>query len=225
MFCTQCGASSDDGARFCRTCGATLPTASATPGASTAATTSTPTSAVGQGSSVGASPSAFADTPTSFPSSAVLPSNLGMSGTAYAQPVVYAGFWLRFAALVVDGILLGIVGVIFGVLIGVAASAQATAIATVLTLAIIAISILYFPIMESSARQATWGKKLVGIMVTDYNGNRISFWRALGRFLGKVISQLIFYIGYIMAAFTERKQALHDIIAGTLVVKGTPNGS
>jgi uncharacterized RDD family membrane protein YckC len=73
--------------------------------------------------------------------------------------------------------------------------------------------------MESSSRQATVGKIALGIEVTDLEGNRLSFGRALGRNLAKIISALILYIGFIMAAFTKRKQALHDMIASALVVK------
>jgi uncharacterized RDD family membrane protein YckC len=78
---------------------------------------------------------------------------------------------------------------------------------------------LYFALMESSAWQATLGKKILGIQVTGLDGRRIGFGRATGRFFGKFISALILSIGFIMAGFTERKQALHDMIAGTLVVR------
>jgi uncharacterized RDD family membrane protein YckC len=77
---------------------------------------------------------------------------------------------------------------------------------------------LYYALMESSGRQATLGKLALGIVVTDLNGNKITFGRATGRYFGKILSGMIFAIGYIMAGFTERKQALHDIMAGCLVV-------
>ena len=72
--------------------------------------------------------------------------------------------------------------------------------------------------MESSSKQATLGKMVLGIVVTDAGGNRISFGRALGRNLAKIISDIILFIGHFMVAFTEKKQGLHDLIAGTLVV-------
>jgi len=72
--------------------------------------------------------------------------------------------------------------------------------------------------MESSSRQATLGKMALGIVVTDMDGKRISFGRAVGRNLGKIISQIILLIGYFMIAFTQKKQGLHDIIANCLVV-------
>src|SRR4029077_16530876 len=72
--------------------------------------------------------------------------------------------------------------------------------------------LLYYALMESSPLQATLGKMALSIKVTEIAGQRISFLRALGRNLAKIISGFILLIGYIMAAFTERKQALHDII-------------
>lgn len=78
---------------------------------------------------------------------------------------------------------------------------------------------IYFAGMESSARQATLGKSAMGLVVTGIDGNRISFLRATGRYFAKWLSAVILLIGYIMAAFTARKQALHDIIASTLVLK------
>ncbi len=77
---------------------------------------------------------------------------------------------------------------------------------------------LYFAIMESSSYQATFGKQLLDIKVTDMEGKRISFWRATIRYFAKILSGMIFYLGYLMIGFTEKKQGLHDIIAGTLVV-------
>jgi uncharacterized RDD family membrane protein YckC len=78
----------------------------------------------------------------------------------------------------------------------------------------------YFAAMESSERQATIGKSVLSLRVTDYEGRRISFGRATGRFFAKIVSGMVpLFIGYIMAAFTEKKQALHDMIAGTLVLR------
>lgn len=88
-----------------------------------------------------------------------------------------------------------------------------------ISLVFVIVGWLYFALMESSAKRATIGKMLLGIVVTDLGGNRISFGRATARFWSKIISGLILYIGFIMAGFTEKKQGLHDIIAGTLVLK------
>ena len=78
---------------------------------------------------------------------------------------------------------------------------------------------LYYALLESSAWQATLGKKALGLEVTDMQGARISFGRATGRFFAKIISSIILCIGFIMIGFTEKKQGLHDMIAGTLVIR------
>jgi Tfp pilus assembly major pilin PilA len=82
----------------------------------------------------------------------------------------------------------------------------------------IAIYWLYFALQESSAAQATLGKRALGIKVTDEHAERISFARATGRFFGKIISALIANIVFMLAGWTERKQALHDMMASTFVV-------
>jgi uncharacterized RDD family membrane protein YckC len=79
---------------------------------------------------------------------------------------------------------------------------------------------LYEAFMESSSYQATLGKMIFGMKVTDLNGNRISFGRATWRHFAKWLSAMILFIGYIMVGFTERKQGLHDLLAGTLVRRG-----
>jgi len=78
---------------------------------------------------------------------------------------------------------------------------------------------LYYSILESSAKQGTLGKVVLGLKVVDYNNQRISFARATGRYFSKFISAAILMIGFIMIAFTAKKQGLHDMIAGTLVIK------
>ncbi len=81
------------------------------------------------------------------------------------------------------------------------------------------ISWLYFAVFESSPRQATPGKMMLGLFVTDIHGRRITFARALGRTLSKIPSKMLCWMGYIMALFTARNQALHDLIADTLVLE------
>ncbi len=120
----------------------------------------------------------------------------------------YAGFWKRFVAWLIDVILLGIIGGLLTLGMDESASGLVTAL----------LGWFYFAGMESSERQATIGKSVMNIYVTDMNGQRITFLRATGRYFAKILSALIFLIGYIMAAFTARKQALHDILAGTLVL-------
>lgn len=155
--------------------------------------------------------------------------------------LVYASFISRFVALLIDGIIIGciqfviVTPIIAALGLGIASqvdsgtdlSEEATVglIGAVIAavgsaiLIIYAISILYFAIMESSKTQASVGKMALGIKVTDMEGNRITFGKSLLRAIGRLISSAIMYIGYIMAAFTDKKQALHDIIANTLVVK------
>jgi uncharacterized RDD family membrane protein YckC len=81
------------------------------------------------------------------------------------------------------------------------------------------LNILYEALFLSSSWQATPGKRLMGLKVVDMNFQPISFWKAAGRSLGKILSTIILYIGFIMAAFTKNKQALHDIMSGTFVVR------
>jgi uncharacterized RDD family membrane protein YckC len=84
---------------------------------------------------------------------------------------------------------------------------------------------LYEALMTSSSKQATLGKMVFGLVVTDTQGARLSFLHATGRHFAKFLSGMTLFIGYIMAGFTERKQALHDFIASTYVLKGKPTAS
>jgi uncharacterized RDD family membrane protein YckC len=136
---------------------------------------------------------------------------------------VYPGFWSRFAAAFLDGIILLIISIVAGFALGLilgAAGMSAQQVGPIGNLLGILIGWLYYAYQESSPKQATIGKQAFGMKVTDLNGNPISFARATGRHFAKWLSSIILLIGYIMAAFTEKKQALHDMIAGTLVVKG-----
>ena len=145
---------------------------------------------------------------------------------------VYVGFWMRVAAYLIDGILLGIVQVILMFTVlgstfygmrdmqpGDMPPASMFGKMMILYAVIFAVQWLYFAGMESSAKQATIGKMAIGAKVTDLNGNRIGFGKATGRFFAKIISSLILCIGFMMVGFTEKKQGLHDQMAGTLVVK------
>ena len=148
----------------------------------------------------------------------------------------YAGFWGRFLAAFTDGILLSfvsfainlLVGVGGGVIIGLIENANGMhmdmkLLPLITGLTAILLSVLsrwlYYALMESSHYQATLGKKICNLIVTDTEGEQLTFARASGRYWAKWISSLTCLIGYIMAAFTERKQALHDMIAGTLVLR------
>lgn len=204
MYCSKCGAMIADGAAFCSACG--QPTHGA------------PQMAAGSPASAGAA----------APRAPVV---------AYRPP--YAGFWLRFVAYLIDGVVIGIP--FFFIFMALAASASFWAVLHGLhegenpgavigvllfsfILPIIAISIvgkwLYYALMENSSWQATLGKKALDLRVTDLAGHRVTFGRASGRFFAKIISGLIpLGIGYIVAGFTEKKQAVHDMIAGCLVIR------
>jgi uncharacterized RDD family membrane protein YckC len=205
MFCAHCGVRVVEGNRFCQACGQEVgPAVTIAP-----AIPSAPASTY----AVDARPSA---------------------------PPPYAGFWLRFVASLIDGLILGIpfwlVAIVlftafggFGVMMR-QHPADPRAVAAFIgpifgmfflgMLAFVIVEWLYFAGMESSERQATFGKSAMSVRVTDYQGQRLTFGHASGRFFAKMISGLIpLGIGYIMAGFTEKKQALHDLIAATLVVR------
>jgi len=142
----------------------------------------------------------------------------------------YAGFWIRFLAYIIDGIVLSIFYVpifflFFAPPAGFAAISNdmdaLLAFYSGLTgywLILILIQVLYFAGMQSSKYQATLGKMAIGVIVIDENGNRITMGKGIGRFFAKILSGLIMYIGFIMAGFDSRKQALHDKLAGTYVI-------
>jgi uncharacterized RDD family membrane protein YckC/predicted RNA-binding Zn-ribbon protein involved in translation (DUF1610 family) len=127
-------------------------------------------------------------------------------------PVQHAGFWRRALAILIDTILINVVTGNF-------VWTSDMEIGDSHGLFSLAVAWLYFALLESSTKQATLGKMVIGIVVTDERFHRISFARASGRFFGKFVSLLIIGIGFIMAAFTQRKQALHDMLADTLVVQ------
>jgi uncharacterized RDD family membrane protein YckC len=127
--------------------------------------------------------------------------------SAIPKAGVYAGFWVRFVAFIIDAI---IVAVASGLV-----SAATLGAGMIVSLFL---PWLYEAFMLSSEWQATVGKRAMSIVVTGLDGSRISFARATGRHFAKYISAFILCIGFIMAAFTEKKQALHDMIAETVVV-------
>ena len=129
-----------------------------------------------------------------------------------------AGFLVRFAAAFVDGIISGIIGGVFGFVVGFTMGAT-PAMEFVSQLGGIVIGWLFGALFESGQAMATPGKRMLGLKVVGLDGRQISFGRATGRHFAKIPSGLIFGIGFLMAAFTEKKQALHDIMAGCRVVK------
>lgn len=211
MTCTSCSYNNPDESSFCMRCGAPLPAAQK--GAA----------------QEGAAPAA-APPPPPRPETLLNPYSDAPAAQAASQPAAtaftphsYAGFWMRFLAAVIDGILMLIATMILLVplMLIVGLAGDAAAIEGVANLFSYFVSIplawLYEALMTSSEKQATVGKLALGLRVTDLNGNRISFGRATGRHFAKYLSQIILMIGYLIQPFTERKQALHDILAGTVV--------
>jgi uncharacterized RDD family membrane protein YckC/Tfp pilus assembly major pilin PilA len=123
-----------------------------------------------------------------------------------ATTELYAGFWRRVAAYFIDGLILLIPCIIVGIIPILGFFLQ------------IGIWATYKAVFEAGEKQATPGKRAMGIKVTTLDGERISVGQALGRYFGSILSGLILSIGYMMAGFTARKQALHDMMASTLVV-------
>ncbi len=157
------------------------------------------------------------------------------------RALTYAGFWKRAVAYILDQLILAIAAMMVACVLGIVLvplivssgvqSEQAInrlveqkmqdyeMLISIVSWIINIIGIwLYHALMESSRWQATPGKLALGIRVTDLNGHRISFGRATGRHCSKAISVITLGIGWIMAAFTEKKQALHDMMAGCLVI-------
>jgi uncharacterized RDD family membrane protein YckC len=142
----------------------------------------------------------------------------------------YGGFWIRVGAYLIDYIILQIATtVVMLVLIGGVSATSPSDDAMVGMVAMVYILVLvanwlYHAILESSSWQGTVGKKAVGLVVANYNGERISFLRATGRYFAKIPSALILFIGFFMVGWTERKQGLHDMMASTLVFKARSPG-
>jgi uncharacterized RDD family membrane protein YckC len=134
---------------------------------------------------------------------------------------VYAGFWPRLAAFLVDTVLLALAGAALGALLGVVMSLSGVPqewIELYANLLGTLLGLLYYILMESSRRQGTVGKILLGIKVVDYAGGRISVARATARYFARIPSALLLMMGYLMMLWTRRRQTLHDLLCATLVV-------
>jgi uncharacterized RDD family membrane protein YckC len=215
MYCSKCGTALSDSAAFCSACGAPVAGASST-------------------------------VPVVAPEPETPDHEPPPQAFAVPKPVAYAGFWLRSVAFMIDLIILffpftfiitflaiemGLSTAIQEVKPGESLDALTAALGTGFVLATLLVmllgSALYFTLLEASGWQATLGKKALGLYVTDLAGNRISFGRASGRFFaGKFMALgvpgfgiIYFFVSCICAGVTERKQALHDMIAGCLVLR------
>lgn len=151
-----------------------------------------------------------------------------MDHAAASDDIVYAGFWRRLGAYVIDNFILTVAFYVAVILVGLIVYGAGIAkpetrdagqwfIISLLPLYYVGAA-LYYGLQESSRHQATVGKRALGIKVTDAHGRRLTRGRAFGRWFAAALSYLTVYIGFIMAAFTGRKQALHDMVAETLVV-------
>ena len=201
MFCSRCGQSLTDTANFCSACGEARP----------ALTAATP--------------------PVSLVEPAVAPAlDTGPAPVMADAAPRYAGFWWRVLASLLDGVLSQIVALILGLILGFAfglvmaiggSDEETIGLVSGLLGTVLGILVqwLWFTVPESSAWQGSLGKKLLGIKVTDEQGQRIGFGRANARYWGKLVSTITLGVGFLMVAFTRRKQGLHDIIAGTLLVR------
>src|SRR5437899_7462198 len=204
-----------DGAAFCPNCGQAFAVAAAPPSVSM----------------MGAS----AATPLGAGGAAIPPD----AGYAAVRRVEYAGFWVRFLAWLIDNVVMGVGVVLILIplifLTGVrtvlddfhpnedmndAGVFMLVGFVFVLATASLVVTWLYHALMESSEWQATLGKKALGLEVTDMAGQGVSFGGGRGRHFGKIVTNMIpVFIGYIMAGFTEKRQAIHDMLAGCLVLR------
>ena len=146
----------------------------------------------------------------------------------YQDRGLYAGFWLRVVAWLIDALILSpVFAVLYVIVVGSSAVPLAMQpyglvpfrVLPSLWFVWVLAPWLYYALCEASAWQATPGKLALGLRVTDEYGRRVGFGRATGRFFGKFLSGFILDIGYMLAGWTERKQALHDLMAGCCVVR------
>ena len=210
MYCSKCGSEISNATAFCPTCGQAVTVLAATAASSY--------------------PMTIAQTP---------PASMVPASASYGG-VEYAGFWLRFIAYLIDGFVSGLAFLILLIPLFILTGAGAALskigsgedidnnVAAFLSIGflfgffgiIFLVSWLYHALSESSSWQATLGKKMLNLKVTDMTGQPISFGRASGRFFAKIITGMIpLMIGYIIAGFTEKKQAIHDMIASCLVLR------
>jgi uncharacterized RDD family membrane protein YckC len=204
VYCSKCGQAMADGALFCTSCGQRVPVAA-----------------------------------VAMRAPAEIPSQPGVLAYASVPRVEYAGFWVRLLALLIDSVVMsfGFVLILIPLffLTGLGALVSRIypdeelneagiflIIVTIFLVSVVALAVtwLYHAWMESSEWQATVGKKALGLVVTDMAGQRVSFGRATGRHFGKIVTNMVpLFIGYILAGFTAKKQALHDMLAGCLVLR------
>jgi len=139
----------------------------------------------------------------------------------HLAPQYFAGFDQRWMASALDWFMVLLVIIFFGLIALLSTSDKSTQIMIALSvLGIIPIvNFIYHVVMEASPKQATYGKQILKIKVTDLQGERIDVARSLGRNVAKILSVLTLFIGYLYSFFNSKQQCLHDVVAGTLVIK------
>src|SRR5579864_6078838 len=202
VFCSECGAQNFATAQFCQKCGGGLSVS-------------------------------LTQAPPAMPAYAAAPA------VAYAAVPIsrYGGFWIRLLAHLIDHVILGAIAaplffiLVLPAMLRVINEAErnqepspeliVAIVSSVFVYIILAFvgQWLYEALLTSSAWQGTLGKRVLQLKVTDEMGNRIGFGRATGRFFAKILSSMFFCIGFIMVGLTDRKRGLHDMLAGTLVMK------
>lgn len=223
LYCPKCGQLNEVEALFCRYCGASQPTTGPEP----------PASSNGQTAAALHPELAWrAPAPRTPPSF----ENSGVFQPDYAAGVPsYGGFWIRLVAVLIDGAVLAIpswllMGGLVGAMVGIggvrpgrpADPAKMVMLFPMFGAAWLLIVVgawLYEALLTSSSKQGTLGKMALGLMVTDRNGRRLSFAHATGRHFAKFVNHFTMGIGWLIAGFTQRKQGLHDFIAGTCVIR------
>ena len=151
---------------------------------------------------------------------------LGRSNTGFELKIKlesfhmgHAGFWKRLVAAIIDGFAVMFLAIVLGLcVLLVGLDSESKGVELILEIFGALLMPLYFILMEASSTQSTLGKLAMGIFVCDGNGNRLTIGRAALRYFSKILSALILGIGFLMAAFTENKQALHDKIANCYVM-------
>ncbi len=233
MFCVRCGTALPGGAAFCPSCGTAVASGATAPLEPPSAPSS-PSPVAGEGAPPGppqGPPPAETRWESTLPAYATVPTPVPA-----AQPARFGGFWRRFWGLFLDGLILNIVMLPIGVAMGVswtallanegdiAAEGFASYLASLLALSFFGMLLnwLYSAFLQSSSKQGTLGQMALGLKVTDIGGGRISFARATGRHFATIITGFTLTIGYLVMLFTEKRQTLHDLIAGTVVVRVLP---
>lgn len=226
MFCPRCGSAVPEGAAFCPRCGAAMPAAAAAASYPPAP----PSTAHTEAPPAYAPPGAMPPQPPAAPAWSAPPGAAPAGAPATVN--TYGGFWRRFWALVIDSMLIYVVTLPVKLAIGLPWAFRMRDVSSfdpeqmgsligaglLLNSATFVLTWGYVAWMHSSERQATLGMMALGLKITDQDGRRISFARATGRYFASLLSAFTLGIGYLIQPFTARRQTLHDMLAGTLVL-------